>query len=205
MMLLDGQKWDAPISETPTLGSTEDWLIVNPTIDAHPIHIHLLQFQVVQHQMFNITNYMAEWTRLNGDPPLNHSTVNVASLEPYFIGAATGPLPTEQAWKDTVIVNNGEIVTIRLRWTEQNGNPFPFNATAGPAYVWHCHLLEHEDNEMMRPYIVLAPMQNLNFEIAVIITVAAIAIVLGAVLVIMRRRHRSTEKELELNAVSRPQ
>lgn len=140
-MLLDGQKWDAPVSEIPALGSTEDWLLINPTVDAHPIHIHLIQFQVVQHQLFNATNYMAEWTRLNGDPPLNHSTVNVASLETYFIGTASGPSPTEQAWKDTITVNSGEIVTIRLRWTEQNGDPFPstrllVQATFGTATSW---------------------------------------------------------------------
>jgi len=172
MMLLDGQKWDAPISEKPSLGTTEDWLLLNPTIDAHPIHVHLVQFQVVHHQMFNITTYMAEWTRLNGNPPLNKSTMNVPSLDPYFTGPATGPEPTEQAWKDTVTVHSGEVVTIRLRWTEQNGNPFPFDATAGPGYVWHCHLLEHEDNEMMRPYTVAPPSQTLTFGIVVIIAVA---------------------------------
>ncbi len=192
-MLLDGQRWAAPVSETPTVGSTEEWLLVNPTIDAHPIHIHLIQFQIVQRQLFNSTTYMAEWTRLNGDPPLNHSTVNVASLEQYFIGAPAAPSLFEQAWKDTVADNSGEIVTIRLRWTEQNGNSFPFDATAGPGYVWHCHFLEHEDNEMMRPYVVLAQTQSLNVEIVAIVGVAAVAIILMAVLTVKHRRSASTK------------
>ncbi len=187
-MLLDGQKWDATISETPSLGSTEDWLLVNPTIDAHPIHIHLVQFQVVQHQMFNITSYMAEWTRLNGSPPLNKSTVNVPSLDPYLIGLSTSPESTEQAWKDTITVNGGEVVTIRLRWTQQNGTPFPFDATSAPGYVWHCHLLEHEDNEMMRPYSVRAPSQTLTYEIVAI--VATTLIVTAAIIVVLSRRYR---------------
>ena len=188
-MLLDGQKWDAPISETTTLGSTEDWLLINPTIDAHPIHVHLVQFQIVQRQQFNITSYMTEWTLLNGDPPLNHSTVNVPSLEPYYTSTPAKPSPNEQAWKDTVIVNSGEIVTIRLRWTEQNGSPFPFDATDGPGYVWHCHLLEHEDNEMMRPYIVVSSTQNLNSVILAVAVVVVVVVLVG--LVALRRRIRS--------------
>lgn len=78
--LLDGQKWSAPISETPQLGTTEDWVIINPTMDAHPIHLHLVQFQLVQTQMLDSTGYMNEWNTLNGAQlPLNHSTINVPS------------------------------------------------------------------------------------------------------------------------------
>jgi spore coat protein A len=187
-VLLDGQKWDAPVSETPTLGTTEDWLIVNPSMDAHPIHVHLVQFQVVRRQTFDVASYLGAWTRLNGDPPLNHSTVNFP-LDSFFTGQSTAPSPSEQAWKDTVVVNSGEVVTIRLRWTEQNGNPFPFDATAGPGYVWHCHLLEHEDNEMMRPYVVVSPGQNLTLEIAVFVVTVVIAAALVAMIAL---KHRST-------------
>jgi FtsP/CotA-like multicopper oxidase with cupredoxin domain len=191
-MLIDGQRWAAPVSEKPELGSTEDWILINPTIDAHPIHVHLVQFQVVRRQQFNITAYMAEWTNLNGEPPFDHATVNVQSLDSYLLGASTGPTPSEQGWKDTVNVNSGEMVTIRLRWTQQNGGSFPFDATAGPGYVWHCHLLEHEDNEMMRPYIVVSTAQNLIWEIAVVVIVAVVAIALVAVIVLRRRRTRPT-------------
>jgi FtsP/CotA-like multicopper oxidase with cupredoxin domain len=158
------------------------------------MHVHLVQFQVVRRQQLNSTAYLAEWTRLNGEPPLNHSTVNVPSLDPYLLGAIIGPSPSEQAWKDTVIVNSGEIVTIRLRWTEQNGDPFAFDATTGPGYVWHCHLLEHEDNEMMRPYVVVSTAQNLALEIAAVAIVAAIVVALVAVIFFRRRRNSPTEK-----------
>ena len=123
-----------------------------------------------------------------GNPPLNKSTVNVPSLEPYAIGASTGPSSTEEAWKDTITVHSGEIVTIRLRWTEQNGNPFPFDATAGPGYVWHCHLLEHEDNEMMRPYIVVAPGQSVAFEVVALVVL--VLVVAAVVIALVRRRGR---------------
>jgi FtsP/CotA-like multicopper oxidase with cupredoxin domain len=190
MLLLDGQTWSATVSEKPKLGSTEDWVIVNPTMDAHPIHIHLVQFQIVKRQAFATLSYMDKWTSLNGDPPLNHTTVNVPSIDPYLAGQPTGPTASEQGWKDTVVVNSGEVVIIRLRWAEQNGNPFPFDATAGPGYVWHCHMLEHEDNEMMRPYVVVGASSNLSLEIAVAVIVVAAVIAVSVVLYFKRsRRH----------------
>jgi spore coat protein A len=193
-MLLDGQKWAAPISENPTVGSTEDWILVNPTSEAHPIHLHLIQFQLVQRQTFDVEAYTAEWTRLNGDPPLNHSTVNVASLDTYLTGQPTGPSASEQAWKDTITVYSGEVVTIRMRWTQQNGSPFLFDATAGPGYVWHCHLLEHEDNEMMRPYVVVSAGPNMTTVIIVVavVIVIVIAVLLGLILWRRGRRVKSS-------------
>ena len=192
-LLLDGQPWSAPVSETPKLGSTEDWVIVNPTMDNHPIHVHLVQFQIVNRQTFAGLTYMDDWARLNGNPPLNHTTINVKSIIPYLTGTPAGSTSSEQGWKDTVVVNSGEVVTIRLRWTEQNGAAFPFDATAGPGYVWHCHMLEHEDNEMMRPYIVVSAStaQNLGLETTVAIAaVAVVAAVLATILYFKRsRRH----------------
>ena len=121
-MLLDGQRWSATVSEKVQLGTTEDWVIVNPTIDAHPIHLHLVQFQLVSKQSFNSSAYMRDWTALNGEPPLNHSTVNVASLDSYLTGSPVEPAPGEQAWKDTVSVYPDEIVTIRVRFARQDGS-----------------------------------------------------------------------------------
>jgi FtsP/CotA-like multicopper oxidase with cupredoxin domain len=189
-MLLDGQEWSAPISETPELGSTEDWVIVNPLMDTHPIHLHLVQFQIVSRQKFDIAAYLSEWSRLNGEPPFSKPTVNVASLDSYITGSATGAEPSEQGWKDTVIVNSGEVVTIRARWTQQDGSPFSFDATAGPGYVWHCHILEHEDNEMMRPYIVVsadAGQLDLNSLIVIIIAVVIVIIAVAVALVYFKR------------------
>ncbi|WP_250214504.1 multicopper oxidase family protein [Acrocarpospora catenulata] len=102
--------WSDPITENPAVGAVETWRIHNFTVDAHPIHVHEVQFQVV------------------GRQPLQ--------------GAARAPERGESGYKDTVITYPGEITTIKARF----GQP--------GLYVWHCHILEHEDNEMMRPYRV---------------------------------------------------
>jgi bilirubin oxidase len=103
--------WDHPITENPALGATEVWEIHNFTADAHPIHIHEVQFQVVNRQQFGRRN-------------------------------ARRPERWETGYKDTVIAYPGEITRVKATFD----NPGLF--------VWHCHILEHEDNEMMRPYRV---------------------------------------------------
>ena len=161
MILLDGQKWDAPISELPKLGTTEDWVIVNPTADIHPIHLHLVQFQLVSRQPFQVKKYQTDWFAINNVTmmmplPLMNKTVNLPSLVPYLQGKPVGPTLAEQGWKDTIQMRPGEVTTIRVRFAAQDGSAFPFDATSGPGYVWHCHIIDHEDNEMMRPYKVTA-------------------------------------------------
>jgi len=92
-----------------------------------------------------------------------------------------------------VVVNSGEVVTIRVRWTQQDGSAFPFDATTGPGYVWHCHILEHEDNEMMRPYIVVAantPLNSLTIEVGVAVAIVALVVVLVAVVLLLRVRRK---------------
>ncbi|MCJ7742779.1 MAG: multicopper oxidase [Methanoregula sp.] len=155
-ILLDGQMWMNPISESPKLGTTEDWVIINPTMDTHPIHLHLVQFQLVRRQPFQVKKFQTAWIGANPGimmGPLMVPTVPVDPT-PYLQGKPVPPLPEEQGWKDTIQMRPGEVTTIRVRFTDQMGLPFPFDATSGPGYVWHCHILDHEDNEMMRPYNV---------------------------------------------------
>jgi FtsP/CotA-like multicopper oxidase with cupredoxin domain len=180
-LYLDGQRWAAPVSETPELGTTEEWVFVN-TFDTHNIHLHLIQFQLVYRQSYNLTEYWRDWITLNGEPPFNHTTINVASLEPYLIGQPTLPTPSEQGWKDTIIVSSRQITVIRVRFEPQDGSDFPFDATTGPGYVWHCHILEHEDNEMMRPYIVTqASGAAIPQELIIAIVVLIVAITLVSI------------------------
>jgi spore coat protein A, manganese oxidase len=189
-MYLDGQEWTAPISETPELGSTEDWVIVN-TFDSHNIHLHLVQFQLVSRQSYNVTAYWKDWTALNGEPPLNHTTINVKSLEPYLIGKPTLPTASEQGWQDTIIVYSRQITTIRVRFTSQDGSAYPFDATAGPGYVWHCHILEHEDMSMMRPYIVTQSPIN---AVSLVVTLGVTATISVAVILVGYRLFRNRAK-----------
>ncbi|HIH04092.1 MAG TPA: multicopper oxidase domain-containing protein, partial [Methanoregulaceae archaeon] len=153
-ILLDGQPYAAAVSELPKNGATEDRVIVDTTADTHPIHLHLVQFQLVNRTPFQSAKYNKAWMALNGMPPLNHPTIPLDPT-PYFQGKVTGPLPSELGWKDTIQMNPGEVTRIRVRWTAQDGSPFVFDPTVGPGYVWHCHIIDHEDNEMMRPYKVV--------------------------------------------------
>ena len=163
-LLLDGQKWLSPISELPIVGSTVDWEIANLTAATHPIHVHLIQFQIINRQLFDSDRYLMDWLNLNGEPPLQHPTIPLP-VEPYLIGDPIEPDLNEQGWKDTIRMNPNEVTRIRLRFTPQDVksgdskpglNLFPFDPTFGPGYVWHCHILDHEDNEMMRQMKVVS-------------------------------------------------
>jgi FtsP/CotA-like multicopper oxidase with cupredoxin domain len=102
--------WDDPLATTPGLGDVETWELYNLSVDAHPIHLHLVKFQVVERQVIG--------------------------------GAVRPPEPWEAGWKDTVIAYPGEVTRVKATFD-----------IAG-LYVWHCHILSHEDNEMMVPYCV---------------------------------------------------
>jgi FtsP/CotA-like multicopper oxidase with cupredoxin domain/fibronectin type 3 domain-containing protein len=170
-LLLDGQAWLNPVYEIAMAGDTEEWIILNPTADSHPIHLHLVQFQVISRQPFDDLTYYPDWLALNGGTlPLTSPTLNLPSLAPYILGPEVAPPPTEEGWKDTIMMNPGEITRIRIRFAPTDApisgpgaptpgmNPYPFDPTLAPGYVWHCHIIDHEDNEMMRPMeIITAP------------------------------------------------
>lgn len=162
-LFLNGQKWEAPISENTKVGSTEDWQIVNLTEDAHPIHLHLIDFQLVSRQAIDTEKYSKVWYSANGMLPLKKPTISIP-IDKYIKGDPMPPNPNEAGWKDTIQANPGEVTTIRVRFAPQDAsleaakpgiNLFPFDPTSGPGYVWHCHILDHEDNEMMRPFKVM--------------------------------------------------
>ncbi len=165
-VLLNGQNWHSPVSEQPLAGTTEDWQIVNLTMDAHPIHLHLIQFRLVSRQDFLVEKYTDDWLALNGQPPLEHPT-KVLQVEPYLLDGPIKPPAHENGWKDTIQAYPGQVTTIRVRFAPQHveisvpgKNRFPFNPAARPGYVWHCHILDHEDNDMMRPYKVRNPSED---------------------------------------------
>jgi len=124
-MLLDGKRWSDTVSERPRAGSMETWSFVNLSGDAHPVHLHLVRFQVLDRRPFDLFAWNAR-------------------RELKYTGAAQPPPPHEAGWKDTVRADPGMVTRIAVRFEGEPGR-----------YVWHCHLLEHEDNEMMRPYELL--------------------------------------------------
>ncbi len=162
-LLLNGQLWHAPVSEKPLVGSTQVWEIVNITGGAHPIHIHLISFQVLNRQAMDITAYANDFNNINGPSPLRHPT-KIIDPDSYLIGEPINPTASECGWKDTVIAYPGEVTRIIVPMFPNTKNPkdakpgnnlFPFDPSEFPGYVWHCHLLDHEDNEMMRPMQVV--------------------------------------------------
>jgi FtsP/CotA-like multicopper oxidase with cupredoxin domain len=172
-------------SEFMQEGETEVWQIINLTADAHPIHLHLVQYQLLSRQKFNLNKYNKLYNSafvaagLPGfeggwGPPLHYTTGNDPSganwttflggnpdVTPYLQGPAKPALANEQGWKDTFIMYPGEVTTVIARWaptdtTATGMNYFEFNPNGGHGYVWHCHIIDHEDNEMMRPFSVNA-------------------------------------------------
>jgi len=125
VMLLNGTHWSAPVTEKPLLNSTEIWSFVNLTDDSHPIHLHLVRFQILDRTPFDLSVY-----QLTG--------------KIVFTGPAVTLDANELGWRDTVRVDPMTVTRIIVK----------FEGFAG-RYVWHCHMLEHEDNEMMRPYVVV--------------------------------------------------
>ncbi|GAA0611902.1 outer spore coat copper-dependent laccase CotA [Virgibacillus siamensis] len=125
LLLLDNKKWMDPVTETPELGATEIWSLINCTNFTHPIHIHLIQFQIIDRQPFDLDRYNRDGSII-------------------FTGSAKSPNPNEKSWKDTVAAPTGQITRVIAKFGPFTGD-----------YVWHCHILEHEDYDMMRPMRVV--------------------------------------------------
>jgi FtsP/CotA-like multicopper oxidase with cupredoxin domain len=197
-------------TEAPQEGATEIWEVANLTPDTHPIHIHLIQFQVINSQPFNTEadlcpytgqgnfdfsgpQYRAAWDALfpggtfNGftffpgtfipgyGPPNNYLTSNADGAiggnlafntgnSQFFVGPPVPPDPRDAGWKDTFKMFPCAVTRLAVRWAPQDlpagsthagTDYFPFDPTSGgPGYVWHCHIIDHEDNEMMRPLLI---------------------------------------------------
>ncbi len=124
-MLLNNTPWHMPVTEKPVVNTTEIWELVNLTEDTHPIHLHLVRFQILDRRKFDVFDYRSKGTLR-------------------YLAPAMPPSPSEAGWKDTVRADPGLITRIIVRFEGYTGR-----------YVWHCHLLEHEDNEMMRPFEVV--------------------------------------------------
>jgi FtsP/CotA-like multicopper oxidase with cupredoxin domain len=119
--------WMDPVTENPAVGATEVWAFYNTTGDAHPMHVHEVVFEVLNR----------EGLATNGEGEV---------VEPIALnGNVTPPEAWESGFKDTVIAYPGQVTRVRARF-----------ATPGQ-FVWHCHIVEHEDNEMMRPYRIGPP------------------------------------------------
>jgi spore coat protein A len=126
VMLLNRKHWHEPVTEQPRLNSTEIWEFVNLTEDTHPMHLHLVRFQVLDRRVFDVFAYRT-------------------GKGVRYLDAPVQPEPNEIGWKDTVQCPPGMITRIITRFEGYTGK-----------YLYHCHVLEHESNDMMRPFEVIA-------------------------------------------------
>lgn len=182
--------WEHAASENLTVGDTEVWEIINLTGDTHPVHLHLVQFQVLSRQDFDVDGYMGVYGMpMEGmGPPLPYGEKSAATgfklggnpdVTPFLLGSPMPVDDNENGWKDTFRMNPGQVTRVLVRVAPQDANRqsggtltagmnlFDFDPTAGmdvandgfgyhggPGYVWHCHILDHEDNDMMRPMLI---------------------------------------------------
>ncbi len=145
--------------ECPVPGATETWQFINSTVDEHPMHMHLVQFQVFNRQAFNVAGFdaaYAAWVATAVDGVRNATTEPLISA--YVVGATLPPLGNETGWKDTVRCPAGMVTRVRATFNLPAANPLITGSGApDPAqYVYHCHILEHEENEMMRSFLLTA-------------------------------------------------
>jgi spore coat protein A, manganese oxidase len=134
---------ESPVTETPRVGTIEDWVYINLTPDTHPMHTHLVTFQVVGRTPFDAAAYEDAYEGAHGVPGGIDPT-------PFATGPMQPPAPEERGFKDTVKANPGFFTTIRAKFN------LPTGVSAPQRYVHHCHIVEHEDNDMMRPFTVVA-------------------------------------------------
>ena len=124
-------------TETPRAGTTEVWRIFNHTPDTHPIHFHLVNAQILSRQRCQMGGQRR-------------------GMQGGYEGPPAGPAAIEQGWKETVRMNPHEATTVIMKF-DLPAVPFKVPRsprTGGNEYVWHCHILEHEEHDMMRPLVI---------------------------------------------------
>ncbi len=133
-LLLNNRRFSDPPTETPAAGSTEIWNFINLAPDTHPIHLHQTQFRILSRQDFDVAEYL---DRYGVDGPVEDPDIP-------FTDDPMPPYPFEDGRKDTVRANPGQVTRIEV----------PFGAFR-ERFVWHCHILDHEDNEMMQTMMIV--------------------------------------------------
>ncbi len=136
-VVLDGSlAWHHPITENPDVGDTEIWEIYNATGDAHPVHVHLVHFEVLDRQDFTADTIMQPTIQHDGSVGIGFRLENIAKTPGTL---DTDLAPAEETRRDMVMALPDTVTRIKMHFSRPG------------RYVWHCHILSHEDHEMMRP------------------------------------------------------
>ncbi|CAA6665390.1 unnamed protein product [Spirodela intermedia] len=144
-LYINGKRFTDPVTEKPKAGSTEVWEVINLTADHHPLHIHLAVFQAIKaREIVDLETFKNCMTQFKDAVKCNissHATGKILNIPAH-----------EKTWKNVVKIEPGHMTTIVVKFRlVDTDEPYPFDATAQPGYVYHCHILDHEDNEMIRP------------------------------------------------------
>ncbi|GJP44190.1 hypothetical protein CLOM_g3579 [Closterium sp. NIES-68] len=142
---IDGKMHHDTATEIAKEGSTELWNIINLSADAHAMHLHLIQHRAISRRPFDIAGYQS-----------GKCSFTDKTKPSCYTGAAVAVDINERGWKDTTLSLPGQVLTIYTPFYQQSGaKQFEFDPSRGPGYVWHCHMLEHEENDMMRPLLIV--------------------------------------------------
>lgn len=134
----------------------EEWELINTTVDAHPMHLHFAQFQVIDRQDFDRDRYYAAAGYI--DSVAGSGIFPPPAARRFLLGAKQPPAPNELGWKDTIVCPPGQVTRIRIPfgpdavrnpWMRGRHLPMAIGAAHTGPYVSHCHILEHEENDMM--------------------------------------------------------
>ncbi|MGB5850612.1 MAG: multicopper oxidase domain-containing protein [Ignavibacteriaceae bacterium] len=145
--------WSDAITEYPMMNATEEWEVYNATGDAHPIHLHLVKFQIKNRETFNGTVADKTHTSHSGED-ITGGLLSGTSLG----GDARDPEDNEKGWKDTAVMLPGEVTRVIATFDLEG------------RYVWHCHILSHEDHEMMRPFEVVTSLPKQSGDVLASVT-----------------------------------
>lgn len=142
---IDGKGFMQPVTEIAREGTAEVWNIINLSADAHAMHIHLIQHRALWRRPFNVEKYEE-----------GECSFKDKRKPSCYTGKAMPVKVNERGWKDTTLSLPGQVLTVYAPFYPMTGGKkFLFDPSSGPGYVWHCHMLDHEDNDMMRPFRVV--------------------------------------------------
>uniref|UniRef100_A0A7N0VHV4 Uncharacterized protein n=1 Tax=Kalanchoe fedtschenkoi TaxID=63787 RepID=A0A7N0VHV4_KALFE len=147
-LYINGKSYDAPATEIVKAGTTEVWQVINLTEDNHPLHIHVGLFKTLsQTELINLEEFKACMTKKNDAVK--------CQLEKHARGNVTAVPEHERGWKNVFKMQPGFVtkILVRFGYIHNENETYSFDATKGPGYVYHCHILDHEDNVMMRPLV----------------------------------------------------
>lgn len=153
-MTMDNMLYDDGPIPTPRQGTTELWEFVNASPQVHPMHLHLVHMRIAGRQRIDLKSYLSAHPR-----PATTGTPWTPAPDGHLVGAAQPPQAWEAGRKDTVACPPGMVTRVLVRFPDAAELGFDpdaaFTAVSGTrlqGYVWHCHILDHEDDCMMARY-----------------------------------------------------